>query len=184
MDSFEAVVATVLRRRGYWVWPSFKVELTKAETREIGRPSSPRWEIDIVAYKGRSNEIAVVECKSFLDSPGVRFESFTQGSKDAKRYKLFHETKLRNVVFGRLLSQLTEMGACRADASLTLCLAAGHIRNAADREQLHGLFEKRGWTLWDDIFIAEQLSDMQHSAYEDDIAPVVAKLISSAARHD
>ena len=181
MDSFEAVVATVLRGQGYWVWPSFKVELTKAEKRKIGRPSSPRWEIEIVAYKGRANEIAVVECKSFLNSTGVQRKSFDRGSKDAARYKLFHELKLRNVVFGRLLAQLTEMGACRSDASMTLCLATGHIRNATDRDLLHDLFEKRGWTLWDDHFIAQQLSEMQHSAYEDDVAPVVAKLISSVA---
>jgi len=39
--------------------------------REIGRPSSPRWELDIVAYSGRDNLLLVVECKSRLDSQGV-----------------------------------------------------------------------------------------------------------------
>src|SRR3954452_5700441 len=32
--------------------------------REIGRPSSPRWELDIVAYSGRDNLFLVVESKS------------------------------------------------------------------------------------------------------------------------
>src|SRR4051794_22034801 len=32
--------------------------------REIGRPSSPRWELDIVAYSGRDNLLLVLECKS------------------------------------------------------------------------------------------------------------------------
>ena len=181
MDSFEAVVATVLRREGYWVWPSFKVELTKAEKRRIGRPTSPRWELDIVAYKGSDNEISVVECKSFLDSTGVQYRSFEEGSRDASRYKLFHESTLRTVVFGRMKKQLSQSGACPPDTAVRLCLAAGHVRNSDDREQLHGLFKRRGWTFWDDHHLAERLREMQTSGYEDDIAPVVAKLLEAGA---
>jgi hypothetical protein len=32
----------------------------------IGRHSSPRWEVDIVAYRGRDNLLQVVECKSYI----------------------------------------------------------------------------------------------------------------------
>jgi len=35
---------------GYWVRTSVKVDLTKEEKVQIGRPSSPRWELDIVGY--------------------------------------------------------------------------------------------------------------------------------------
>ena len=48
MDAFENVIASILQRRGYWTMTSVKVELTKAEKRAIGRPSAPRWELDIV----------------------------------------------------------------------------------------------------------------------------------------
>ena len=48
MDAFEAVVGEVLRREGYWVQSPYRVDLTKQEKVEIGRPSSPRWELDIV----------------------------------------------------------------------------------------------------------------------------------------
>ena len=107
MDSFEAVVATILEREGYWVRPGFKVELTKAEKRAIGKPSSPRWELDMVAYKGGTNELLVVECKSFLDSPGVRAVAFDGSSdKEAERYKLFTQKRLRTVVLRRLQKQL------------------------------------------------------------------------------
>ena len=47
--------------------------MTKAQKREVGRPSTPRWEIDLVAYKAAKNELLAVECKSFLDSTGVIF---------------------------------------------------------------------------------------------------------------
>ncbi|HEY0160965.1 MAG TPA: helix-turn-helix domain-containing protein [Thermoanaerobaculia bacterium] len=57
MDAFEQLVATVLDRNGYWVRTSVKVALTPEEKREIGRPSSPRWELDVVAYCGLTNEL-------------------------------------------------------------------------------------------------------------------------------
>src|SRR5215213_3406188 len=102
MDAFENVVAMLLERSGYWVRPGYKVNLTKEEKRAIGRPSCPRWELDIVAYKGTSNELLVVECKSYLDSKGVGISGF-DGSDDSatKQYKLFNDEVLRRIVFNR-----------------------------------------------------------------------------------
>ena len=68
MDAFEQVVSEILWTEGYWVRTSVKVSLTKEEKRQIGRPSSPRWELDVVAYRGRDNILRVVECKNYLDS--------------------------------------------------------------------------------------------------------------------
>lgn len=48
MDAFESVVATILEREGFWVRTSFKVRLTKDDKHAINRPSSPRWEIDVL----------------------------------------------------------------------------------------------------------------------------------------
>jgi hypothetical protein len=58
----------LLRRDGYWTATSVKVELTKEEKRKINRPSSPRWEIDVVAYKGSTNELLAVVSR-FLTRP-------------------------------------------------------------------------------------------------------------------
>jgi hypothetical protein len=103
MDAFEQVVSEILWMEGYWVRTSVKVKLTKEEKRQIGRHSSPRWEIDIVAYSGRKNLLRVVECKSYIDSAGVRASAFDKSNpKHAKPYKLFNEPKLRRVVFKRL----------------------------------------------------------------------------------
>ena len=71
MDAFESIVKTIFESERYWVHSSYKVYLTKEEKREIDKPSSPRREIDLLAYRGSTNEILAVECKSFLDSPGV-----------------------------------------------------------------------------------------------------------------
>lgn len=73
MDAFESLVSMLLRHQGYWTTPSFKVELTKDEKVQIGRPSSPRWELDLIAYEASKNEVGAIECKSLLDSRGVHF---------------------------------------------------------------------------------------------------------------
>src|ERR1700688_4970496 len=135
---------------GYWVRTSVKVKLTPAEKRQIDRPSSPRWELDIVAYSGRDNLLRIVECKSYLDSRGVALRAFDgSDSKFAERFKLFSDDKLRKVVFGRLRKQVAERGACAPDATVKLCLACGRVATAADREGLHKHFAEKGWDLWD-----------------------------------
>jgi hypothetical protein len=176
MDSFEAVIASIFQRQGYWTLTSFKVELTKAEKREIGRHSSPRWELDVVAYSGRDNELRVVECKSFLDSLGVQCAAF-DGSNDAaaKRYKLFCDSTLRRVVLGRLKQQLVAAGFCAKDPTVQLCLAAGKIKG--DEEWLRAHFEKQGWILLGPDAISQELRALRNVGYENSVAAVVAKLL-------
>ena len=131
--------------RGYWVRTSVKVELTREEKIAIELPSSPRWELDVVAYKARDNHLKVVECKSYLDSPGVRLRGFDlSNEKDADKFKLFTRPKLRDVVFNRLGLQLAASGTCLSDPKVTLCLACGHIASATDRKGLQEHFAKEG----------------------------------------
>lgn len=178
MNSFEEVVGAILSAKGFWVQHSLKVDLTKEEKRQIGRPSSPRWELDIVAYKGATNEIFAVECKSYLDSPGVRFQDLSgSNQKKAGRYKLFNDSVLRNVVFSRLASQLSEAGSCPTKPTIRLCLAAGRIASDADREQLGKYFTEKGWLLWDNAWIKGELNHMAQSGYEDQATAIVAKLL-------
>jgi hypothetical protein len=176
MDSFESLIKTLLERDGFWVRSCFKVNLTKADKRAIRRPSCPRWEIDVLAYNASRNELRLVECKSFLDSPGVRFSGLT-GNERVNRYKLFTDARLRRVVINRLVRQLVEAGSCRPRPGVVLCLAAGKIRGEGDRRKLRQLFKTRNWLLWDDEWICSALKDMSRSGYENDVASVVAKLL-------
>ncbi|SRR6266566_4475230 len=176
MDAFENVVAAILQRRGYWTMTSVKVELTKAEKRAIGRHSSPRWELDIVAYRGSDNELLVMECKSFLDSPGVDVAAFSGRSpKAAKRYKLFGDPQLRRVVFRRLTRQLVDAGFCRSRPAIKLCLAAGKIRG--DEGWLQSHFRQRRWELWGPQRIREELCALRDTGYENTVAAVVTKIL-------
>ena len=178
MNAFESIVAWLLEREGHWVRTSFKVNLTKADKRQIGRPSSPRWEIDVVAYEAKSNEVLAVECKSFLDSAGVRFAALVgKDAEGAKRYKLFNGTKLRNVVLKRLVKQLSAEGACRETAKARLCLAAGKIASQQDHSSLRRHFDKKGWLLFDRAWLQTRLEEAAKSPYEDNVAIVAAKLL-------
>ncbi len=105
MQAFEKLAADLLWREGYWTTTAYKVDLTREEKRAIGRPTTPRWEIDVVAYNSAANEVIAVECKSYLDSVGVRMAHFTgQRDRFAARFKLFNEPETRKVVLRRLVS--------------------------------------------------------------------------------
>lgn len=180
MDSFEHVVASILQRQGYWAQTSVKVELTKEEKKAIGKPSSPRWELDVVGYKGVSNELLIVECKSYLDSYGVRASAFDgTDAKGAKRYKLFVEKKLRDVVFSRLIAQLVGRGFCAPKPVVRLCLAAGKIYG--DENNLIQHFKKNKWMLWTPSYLRDELAALRDSGYENSTAAVVVKLLLRGA---
>ena len=164
MDAFEQVVGEILWRHGYWVRTSVKVELTKEEKRAIDLPSSPRWELDVVAYKASNNNLLVVECKSYLNSPGVTLRGFdASNEKAAGRFKLFNKPKLREVVFERLRRQFEESGSCRPNPTVKLCLACGRIATEADRLGLRKHFEEQDWELWDEAWLSSCSSRMTRS---------------------
>jgi len=176
MDAFEAVIASILQRQGYWTMTSVKVELTKAEKRAIGKHSSPRWELDVVAYRGRDNQILVVECKSYLNSLGVQCAAFDGSKPDAaKGYKLFSDHTLRKVVFRRLKKQLVRARFCSPRPKLRLCLAAGRIHG--DQNWLDSHFAKKGWKLFGPDYIQSELEQLKDSGYENSVAAIVTKLL-------
>jgi hypothetical protein len=178
MDAFEKLVGMILERKGFWVRFGVKVNLSKEEKRAIGRPSSPRWELDIVAYKAATNELLIVECKSYLDSRGVSFKALHgQDKQFSRRYKLFLEPELRRVVLKRLVAQLQEAGSCAPSPKVILCLVAGRVVGEQDREKLRGHFEKKGWLFWDDEWLRNALGQAAKQGYEDDVSAVVAKVL-------
>jgi len=177
MDAFEQVVAEILWREGYWVRTSFKVELTKEEKRLIGRASTPRWEIDVVAFNAQRNEIKAIECKSYMDSRGVKFIGFDPSSSESSRYKLFNDNNLREIVFGRLRTQLAEKGMCTPTTIVKLCLACGRVASSDDRESIGNHFAERGWEFWDEEWLRTRLHAMSRDGYENQVSAVVSKLL-------
>ncbi len=175
MDAFESIIATILQREGFWVRTSFKVELTKEEKQSMNRPSTPRWEIDVLAYRPGDNTLRVVECKSFLDSYGVAFRGFKPGTT-SKRYKLFNEPETREIVLGRLVSQLLENRSIQPNPTVQLCLAAGKIA-ASSASKVRAHFQSNNWLLLEPDWIRDRLVAMADDGYENSIAAVTAKLL-------
>jgi len=178
MDAFENVISMLLRREGYWATTSFQVDLTKEEKRRIGKASSPRWELDVVAHKGSTNEVLVVECKSFLDSTGVIFRGGT--FEPENRYKLFTNDVLRSVVFEHLAQQLQSLGACVHSPHVRLCLAAGRIARKSDSDGLRQHFTSRGWLLFDSDWIRQRLRTAAGQSFENDVVSIASKLLLRA----
>ncbi len=176
MEAFEALISILLRHDGYWTTPNFKVNLTKEDKHRIGRPTSPRWELDVVAYKGSTNEVLAVECKSFLDSTGVIFRDGT--FEPENRYKLFTDGRLRSVVLKRLAKQLQAIGACARSPRVKLCLAAGNVARKSDSKGLSRHFTSKNWLLIDSDWVCERLRMASQRSYENDVAFVVSKFLT------
>jgi hypothetical protein len=166
----------LFQQHGYWVRQGYKVDLTKEEKNEIGTPSMPRPEIDILAYKPKENELLWIECKSYLDSYGVRASSFADDGNDEKRYKVFTRPEYRRIISSRLLIQTYEIGLTLREPVLRYGLATGKIykREADDLKQL---FKSNGWFLYTPEWILEQLKVLSRGQYENNVATMVAKLI-------
>lgn len=175
MDAFEVVVAQLLTAQGYWTRTEYKVGLTKAEKRQIDRPTTPRWELDVVAYKAAGNKVLVVECKSYLDSPGVSAADLKPGGKWSSRFKLFVAPEIREVVLHRLRAELTEQGLCRPNPKVTLALAAGKV--AGDAAALKAQLAQDGFEYFGPEWFRSNLRALADTGYENMVATVVAKLM-------
>jgi len=187
MDAFEHIAARLFEVRGYWTRIGYAVKLSKEQKVAVGQPSLPRPQLDVIAYKPNTNELLVIECKSYLDSPGVMHAAF-HGSEDAQGdlYKLFNRVKLREMVLSCLVTQLRQEGLIiGADPSVKLVLVAGKIYSK-DEQKLKSLFEEKGWTFVGPTEVAVGLREFADRGYENDVVTIVTKLLernpSSASR--
>lgn len=178
MDAFEQLVGDALWSEGCWTQTEVKIELTKEEKRQIGRPSSPRWELDVVGYAPTTNTLRIIECKSYLDSSGVAARDLmAPDAPGATRYKLFTDTRLREVVLNRLALQFSAQNACQPNPRVTLGLACGRFKSEADRSAIRAYFAASGWELLDDEWLRSHLKRMARGSYENKTSAVVAKLL-------
>lgn len=175
MDAFEQLVAELFFAEGYWVQTSVKVDLTKEEKAAIGRRSSPRWEIDVVAYQAATNELLAIECKSFLDSTGVQWAELQDGHA-SKRYKLFREPRLREIVLERLRVQMIDARRCHEGATIRLAMAAAKIKRGDD-DRLEAHLRANDWLFFGPQWLRQRLRTRASEGYSNQVSSMVAKLL-------
>ncbi len=177
MDHFESLVCDLLEAEGYWVRRSFKVDLTKEEKRQVGRPSIPRPEIDILAYDRQHDQLLVLEAKSFLDSPGVSLDDLAEIHEEPKgRYKLFTCENFREIVFERLRIELINYGMITSRTRLKLGLATGKIHRK-ETNQVREFMDSRDWYFLSPEDIRERVMRFSEMGYENNPAIITAKIL-------
>jgi hypothetical protein len=177
MEYFETIIKTLLEHEGYWVRQSFKVNLTKQEKKQIGKPSVPRPEIDLLALKPRSREVLVLEAKSYFDSPGVRLADIQEEFHIPEgRYKLFTCANYRNVVLNRLRQDLQDLGMVRGHIKMKLGLVAGHIYQGRS-EKIRSYFISKGWFFWSPEDVRDKVNALAAKGYENEPAIITAKIL-------
>lgn len=177
MDYFESILATLLEAEHYWVRRSFKVNLKPEEKVQIGKPSIPRPEIDLLALNFSRNEVIAFEAKSFLDSPGVKIADLQMEHEVAEgRYKLFTSEQYRSVVLSRLREDLIISGMANAKTRITLGLAAGKVYQKQS-ESMREFMKSKKWVFWSPEDIKKKIEALADHHYENDPAIITAKIL-------
>jgi hypothetical protein len=178
MDAFEHIAVRYFDALGYWTRVGVKIELTKAEKRELGNPSMPRPEVDIVAYRVATNDLLIIECKSYLDSYGVRIENFFGDSQKHKdRIKLLTRHELRTKVTEKLIQNFRQEGLIASEfPKVKYGLVAGKIYSSHE-SKLKEIFEDNHWLFVSPSELAKGLRKFASRGYENDIVTMVVKIL-------
>ena len=178
MGAFEYIVARAFDARGYWTRIGFKVDLDKQTKRQLGNPSMPRPEIDVLAYNPQKRLIRLVECKSYIDSLGVQWKAFDDpDSPTGKRFKIFHDAALLSAVTEQIKRQLSDDGLLAPGKhEVRLGLVAGKVYGA-DEERISAHFKEKGWDFIGPNELVLDLREFAKRGYENDVATIIVKLL-------
>jgi hypothetical protein len=181
MNAFEQIAAHFFEVQGYWTRVAYKIDVSKEEKRELGNPSMPRLEVDLLAFRPGSNQLLVMECKSWLDSTGVRVANFGEDPVHNKHMKLFNRDGLRELLTSKLLAQLRQEGLLpTTDPSIRYGLVAGKIK-AGNEPKIREIFDAKDWLLVTPSDLASGLRKFADRGYEDDVATMVVKILERNA---
>ena len=161
---------------------SVKIKLSPEEKRQIGVPTAPRPEIDIVAYDVKENKLYLIEVKSYLDSPGVRYNDVvTIQKKQSGRFKILTCSNYQKVIEKRLLEDWRIVGQIPLNIKFRYGLVAGKIhskkKNTNAEEDLVEYFAKKDWLFWGPKAIKERMKKLVEKGYENNEATIVSKIL-------
>jgi hypothetical protein len=172
MDAFESIVAAIFEAQNYWVRRNVRLELPLESRRTR---NSPRVEIDMIVLSQTKAELLVVECKSFLDSKGVRANAFLRPTpRSEKRYRLFLDSQYWSTVRNGVVNQLDLQGH---QLRIQRCLVAGNV--VGPSEPLMELASQSDWVFRDREWVRSGLKDLQKGLYTNDAVVMALKLMKT-----
>lgn len=177
MDAFESLAGQLLQADKFWVQHSVKVNLTISEKEQIGKKTTPRPEIDIVAFDIPNNIVYLLEVKSYLDSPGVKYESVIMDTEIQEgRYKILTSRNYQKIVSERLLEDWRKTGHVKEDTTISFGLIAGKVQNKKEA-LLEKHFADKNWLFWGPTILKKKLEELSNKGYENNAVTIAAKLL-------
>lgn len=180
MDYFESICKSLLERDGYWVYQSFKVNLSPDQKRQISdtKTTIPRPEIDLLALNTIRKEVIAFEAKSFFDSTGVHYAELNSCYKIPEgRYKLFTCPSYQKIVFDQLKTDLIDKKLITEDYFVRLGLIAGNVKKG-DSDRIQELFDFMKWKFWSPTLVKEKVLALADEGYENNPVVITAKILS------
>lgn len=178
MDAFEEIVGVLLDNDKYWVRHSVKVQLTKEEKTKINKPSTPRPEIDIIAFDVINNIVFLIEAKSFLDSGGVVYEKVVESNKfPTGKYKILTSKLYQNTITSKLKKDWILAGLINEKTKFSFGLIAGKVYKNKEAELIEH-FNKKNWFFWGPTTIKQKLIELSKKGYENSTITIVTKLMT------
>ncbi len=177
MDYFESLCKTLLEDDGYWVRQSYKIDLSKEQKKQLGKPSLPRPEIDLLAFNHRKNELLFIEVKSFLDSHGVRLQDLKEEHKFPEgKYKVVTCQMYRTIIESQLKHQLTEEGLVSPKTKTRFGLIFGKVR-PVDDQGIQSFCHEKDWFYWSPDEVRARVTNLAQKGYENEPSVITAKIL-------
>jgi hypothetical protein len=181
MDYFEEICKYLLEQENYWVRTCVKVEITKEEKRQLGKPSMPRPEIDIVAYNPKQNLLILIEAKSFLNSSGVYIEHVQDKDMKYDGYKILTGKMYQEVVTNKLIEIYLNSGLLSIRPNIQYGLIAGNVAKNKNQE-LQELAIERNWFYWGPEKLKEGLMKFKDYPYENNPFVLTSKILNKECK--
>ena len=117
----------------------------------------------------------LIEVKSYLDSDGVKYNDLIGKSKNKKRYRLFNNSKYRNLVTSTLRREWLNKGLITKNTSIRYGLAAGKVQLKSTKTVRNYLI-KNNYYYFSPEQIRTTIKGLANADYFDDIVIMVSKL--------
>ncbi len=179
MNAFEHIVELYLQEKNYWTRHSVKVELTKADRAKLKLPTTPRAEIDLVAYNPVSDVLVLIEVKSYFDNPGLTIGELNGTDKNnANRCKLLNNKLFQKVVTDRLVEDFLNRKLIKKSTEIKYALAVGKVQQKSLTAVKAYLTKnkKKKYLYFDPSDIKQTIKNLAEKGWEDNIIIVTAKI--------